>query len=203
MPRLMDCAMASPVAHRIPEVTICVRTGFCASFVWYHAHTPRNPPTPAIAGWLTGCFQYLLIKTTNSRPQLFFTSPTRRFFEQLTYTHGGMTKSGNCDVVFPMILKSTNLRDETGLVVRWGREIDEEREVKRRGKTGEGARPWRLLAMATCNGLLNPKRQCFPFSATFPFPSHSSPLFSSFSPKVLAQGRWVSSGSFSYSDPYI
>lgn len=157
MPRLMDCAMASPVAHKIPEVTICVRTGFCASFVWYHAHTPRHPPTPAIAGWLTGWLLPILTNQNNKHPSASLLHVPNSQVLQLTYTHGGMTKSGNCDVFFPTISESTNLRDETRLLVRWGTEIDEEREEKRRGETGEESGhgdcwPWpRAMASQTLN----------------------------------------------------
>ena len=68
-----------------------------------------------------------------------------------------MTESGNSDVVFPTISESTNLRDETGLLVRWGTEIDEEREEKRRRETGEESGhgdcwPWpRAMASQTLN----------------------------------------------------
>jgi hypothetical protein len=57
-----------------------------------------------------------------------------------------MTESGNSDVVFPTISESTNIRDETGLLVRWGTEIDEEREEKRRGDAKQGRRAAMAIA---------------------------------------------------------
>lgn len=98
------------------------------------------PLLPSLDGWLAGCFQYLLIEMTNSRPHLFFTSPTRRFFN-FTYTHGGMTESGNSDVVFQRFRNLLTYETRQGLLVRWGTEIDEDWEEKRRGdaKQGRGA----------------------------------------------------------------
>ncbi len=43
MLRLMDCAMASPIADKILEVTICVHIGCCCKQNRYHTHAPFIP----------------------------------------------------------------------------------------------------------------------------------------------------------------
>jgi hypothetical protein len=68
MTRLTDCAMASPAAHKIPDVTICVRTGCWSKRDWYHAHAPRIPVAhPAIAASLTSPRQHNKTKQINKQ----------------------------------------------------------------------------------------------------------------------------------------
>ncbi len=56
MLRLTDCAMASPIAHKIPEVTICVRIGCCCKWNRYHTHAPFIPIIAPLATIATSFF---------------------------------------------------------------------------------------------------------------------------------------------------
>lgn len=101
------------------------------------------PLLPSLDGWLAGCFQYLLIKIINTRPHLFFTSPTRRFFNLLTHTAGWP----NQEIVMFFSQRFRNLLTyETRQGYWWGGEQRLMRKEKRRGEAKQGRRAAMVIA---------------------------------------------------------